>query len=158
MPGASEASSPAVVVPDAEPAQPTAASSKTAEPPSKGLGVWPIVGLLFGTSIVSATTETILTGETGLITGAIFVIMCALCASLIRYQDLAIAVITPPLAFLTGIVVAGQPILLAGDTDHLIIRQGAMVITGLAANAPWIYAGTGAALIVVAVRRWGLHR
>jgi hypothetical protein len=33
-----------------------------------------------------------------------------------------------------------------------------MVIAGLAFNAPWIFAGTGAAAIIVIVRRWILHR
>jgi hypothetical protein len=40
----------------------------------------------------------------------------------------------------------------------LFLREVAMVVAGLAFNAPWIFAGTGAAALIVIMRRWILHR
>ena len=85
-------------------------------------------------------------------------VVSVIAAAVVGYRDLSTAIITPPLAYFTAIVVAGQPSLLAGNTSNLLLRELLMVAAGLASNAPWIFAGTGAAALIVIVRRWMLRR
>ena len=123
-----------------------------------GLGVGMMVLLVFTVTILAALGDTAVNGSITAMTGAIFVVISVIAAATIGYRDLSTTIITPPLAYFTAILIAGQPDLLDGVTDNLLIREGAMVIAGLAFNAPWIFAGTGAAALIVIVRRWILHR
>jgi Domain of unknown function (DUF6542) len=123
-----------------------------------GLGVGLMVLLVFTVTILAALGDTAVNGSITYITGAVFVVISVIAAATIGYRDLSTTIITPPLAYFTAILIAGQPDLLDGATDNLVIREGAMVIAGLAFNAPWIFAGTGAAAVIVVVRRWILHR
>ncbi len=123
-----------------------------------GLGVGMMVLLVFTVTILAALGDTAVNGSITAITGAIFVVISVIAAATIGYRDLSTTIITPPLAYFTAILIAGQPDLLDGVTDNLLIREGAMVIAGLAYNAPWIFAGTGAAALIVIIRRWILHR
>ena len=128
------------------------------ERPSGGLGVGMMVLLVFTVTILAGLGDTAFNGSITYITGAVFVVISVIAAATINYSDLSTAIITPPLAYFTTILIAGQPDLLDGVTDNLLIREAAMVIAGLAFNAPWIFAGTGAAAIIVILRRWILHR
>ncbi len=123
-----------------------------------GLGVGLMVLLVFTVTILTALGDTAVNGSITFITGVVFVVISVVAAATIGYRDMSTTIITPPLAYFTAILIAGQPDLLDGATDNLIIREGAMVIAGLAFNAPWIFAGTGAAALIVIVRRWILHR
>lgn len=123
-----------------------------------GLGVGMMVLLVFTVTILAGLGDTAVNGSITVITGAIFVVISVIAAATIGYRDLSTAIITPPLAYFTTILIAGQPDLLNGVTDNLVIREGAMLVAGLAFNAPWIFAGTGAAALIVIVRRWILHR
>lgn len=125
---------------------------------SGGLGVGLMVLLSFGVTILTALADTFVNGSITFITGAVFVVISVISAATVGYRDLSTTIITPPLAYFTAIVVAGQPELLKGATDNLLIREGAMVVAGLAFNAPWIFAGTGAAALIVIIRRFILHR
>lgn len=117
-----------------------------------------MVLLSFAVTILTAVVDTMLNGSITFITGVVFVVISVIAAATVGYRDLSTTIITPPLAYFTAIVVAGQLDLLTGATDNLLIREGAMVVAGLAFNAPWIFAGTGAAALVVIIRRWILHR
>ena len=123
-----------------------------------GLGVGLMILLVFTVTILTALGDTAVNGSITFITGVVFVVISVVAAATIGYRDMSTTIITPPLAYFTAILIAGQPDLLDGATDNLIIREGAMVIAGLAFNAPWIFAGTGAAALIVIVRRWILHR
>lgn len=123
-----------------------------------GLGVGMMVLLVFTVTILAGLGDTALNGSITAITGVIFVVISVIAAATIGYRDLSTTIITPPLAYFTTILIAGQPDLLNGVTDNLLIREGAMLVAGLAFNAPWIFAGTGAAALIVIVRRWILHR
>lgn len=123
-----------------------------------GLGVGLMVLLSFTVTILTALADTTFNGSITFITGVVFVVISVIAAATVGYRNLSTTIITPPLAYFTAIVIAGQPELLKGATDNLLIREGAMVVAGLAFNAPWIFAGTGAAALVVIVRRWILHR
>lgn len=123
-----------------------------------GLRVGLMVLLVFGVTVATAVADSLVNGSITAITGVAFVVVSVIAAAVVGYRDLSTAIITPPLAYFTAIVVAGQPALLAGNTGNLLIREVAMVVAGLAFNAPWIFAGTGAALLIVTVRRWMLRR
>ncbi|MEI6622638.1 MAG: DUF6542 domain-containing protein [Actinomycetes bacterium] len=86
------------------------------------------------------------------IAGTAFVCTSFVVALLVRRSDLWTAVIAPPLAFLTALIIAGQPSTLT-SAGSLMIREISLVATGLAFNAPFIFGGTIAALIVVLIRR-----
>ncbi len=117
-----------------------------------------MVLIMFTITILTALGDTAFNGSITYITGVVFVVVSVVCAALIRYDALSTTIITPPLAYFTAILIAGQPDLLEGVTDNLLIREVAMLVAGLAFNAPWIFAGTGAALLIVIVRRWILRR
>ncbi len=127
-------------------------------PAPAGLGVGLMVLITFTLTILTALGDTAINGSITAITGAVFVIVSVLAAATVGYRDLSTAIITPPLAYFTAILIAGQPELLRGDRDNLFLREVAMVVAGLAFNAPWIFAGTGAAALIVIMRRWILHR
>lgn len=128
------------------------------EQPTGGLRVSLMVVIMFAVTVLAALGDSIINGSITFITGALFVIVSVVCAATVGYRDLSTAIITPPLAYFTAIVVAGQPALLGGATDNLALREVAMVAAGLAFNAPWIFAGTAAATLIVVVRRFILHR
>lgn len=138
----------------------TVADVTVTEPADRtgGLGVGLMVLLVFTVTILTALGDTAVNGSITYITGIVFVIISVIAAATIGYRDLSTTIITPPLAYFSAILIAGQPDLLDGVTDNLLIREGAMAIAGLAFNAPWIFAGTGAAALIVIVRRWILHR
>lgn len=125
---------------------------------SGGLRVGLMVLVSFVVTIVAALGDTAINGSITFITGAVFVIVSVVCAATVGYRDLSTAIITPPLAYFTAILVSGQASLLNGARDNLLIREVAMVVAGLAFNAPWIFAGTAAAALIVVVRRFILHR
>ena len=114
--------------------------------------------LMFAVTTLTAVGDTAINGGMTFVTGVVFVIISVICAALVGYQDLSTSIITPPLAYFFAILVAGQLTLLKGAQDNLLIREAAMLLGGLAFNAPWIFAGTGAAALIVIVRRFILHR
>lgn len=124
----------------------------------KGLGVGLMALLVFTVTILAAIGDTAVNGSITALTGILFVGICVVAAVTIDYRDLSTAIITAPLAYFTAILVAGQAMILSGSTDNLLIREAAMVLSGLAYSAPWIFAGTGAATLIVIVRRFLLHR
>ena len=128
------------------------------ERPSGGLGVGMMVLLVFTVTILAGLGDTAFNGSITYITGAVFVVVSVVAAATVGYRDLSTTIITPPLAYFTAIAISGQPDLLNGASDNLLLREAAMVAAGLAVNAPWIFAGTGAAALIVIVRRWILHR
>lgn len=133
-------------------------TSPSSDQSAGGLKVGLMVLIMFAVTVLAALGDTAINGSITFITGALFVIVSVVCAATVGYRDLSTAIITPPLAYFTAILVAGQPALFSGATDNLAIREVAMVVAGLAFNAPWIFAGTASAALIVIVRRFILHR
>jgi len=98
-----------------------------------------------------ASIEMITTGSLGWFTGVAFVVACIVVALFIRASDLSTAVISPPLAFLLAIIISTQ-FAAVGASGNLWLHEATTMITSLAFNAPWVFAGTGAALIIVLMR------
>jgi hypothetical protein len=147
-----------VVSPDPDTTvQGVATAPMTDEQPA-GLSVGLMVLISFAVTVLAALGDAAINGSLTFITGGVFVIVSVICAATVGYRDLSTAIITPPLAYFTAILVAGQPALLSGARDNLLLREVGMVVGGLAFNAPWIFAGTAAAAVIVVVRRYILHR
>jgi hypothetical protein len=112
--------------------------------------------LAVGTSLV-ASVEMIAIGSIGWFTGVAFVVACIVVAVFIRSSDLSTAVISPPLAFLFAVVISTQ-FAAVGASGNLWLHEATTMITSLAFNAPWVFAGTGAALIIVLMRASAARR
>lgn len=144
--------------PDAEATVTGVTVTESSPSRSGGLRVSLMVLLMFVVTILAAVGDTAINGNTTYVTGVVFVVISVVCAALVGYQDLSTAIITPPLAYFTAILVAGQIGILKGVQDNLALREVAMLLGGLAFNAPWIFAGTASAALIVVVRRFILHR
>lgn len=146
------------MTPDPDTTVQSSAVDADGERDTGGLRVGLMVLITFAVTVITAVGDAAINGSLTFITGAVFVIVSVICAATVGYRDLSTAVITPPLAYFTAILVAGQLSLLSGPRDNLLIRETGMVVSGLAFNAPWIFAGTASAAIIVIVRRFILHR
>lgn len=134
---------------------PSAASPSPVASPAqaeRGLGTWGVFFLVTGITTVVGLVDMTMNREFTWFTGAAFVVASILGALMVRPRDLWTAVITPPIAFLVALVIAGQPTTITGS-GSLLIREASLVGTGLAFNAPFIFGGTVAALIIVLIRR-----
>lgn len=120
--------------------------------PESGLGTWGVFFLVTGITTVVGFVDMTMNREFTWFTGAAFVIASILGALMVRPRDLWTAVITPPIAFLVALLIAGQPTTITG-TGSLLIREASLLGTGLAFNAPFIFGGTAAALLIVLIRR-----
>lgn len=119
---------------------------------TKGLGTFGVALILIAGTTLVGFVDVFLHNHITIITGAVFVILCAVCAVLVCKRDLWTAVISPPIAFLIALIISGQLDVLR-DQGDFFIKESALVATGLAFNAPYIFGGTILALIIVLIRR-----
>jgi hypothetical protein len=135
-----------------ETARPDESAAGTPKP-GGGTGLtWTGVSVvLIGVTVMMAFADVIVTHGIGTITGVGLVAATLYCALTVRPADLWAAVVTPPLAYLVALLTAGQFTLPSGGS--LLVREGFMVFTGLALNAPWIIGATLLGLVIVLVRR-----
>ena len=119
---------------------------------ASGISVWGVIAIDLLVTTVVGFLDMTLNRQFTWMTGIAFVIACGASALLVRQRDLWTAVITPPLAFLCALIIAGQPSTLGG-TGSPAIREITLIGTGLAFNAPFVFAGTGLALVIVLLRR-----
>lgn len=140
---------------------PTPAAPTPPPPPAAGAqgrwGTWAGFFFVTGITTLTAFAEVYLVGSVGWITGAVFVIVSALSALLMRRRDLATAVITPPLAFLIAVAASAQPAVITAQ-GNLLLQESSAIITAIAFNAPWVFAGTGLALVIALVKGARFHR
>ncbi len=115
------------------------------------INTWVGFLILAVVTTVVASVEMVTIGSLGWFTGIAFVAACIVVAFFIRRSDLSTAVISPPLAFLVAIVISAQ-FAAVGAAGNLWLHEATTMITSLAFNAPWVFAGTGAALIIVLMR------
>ncbi|MGB2968477.1 MAG: DUF6542 domain-containing protein [Candidatus Nanopelagicales bacterium] len=140
---------PAMSQPIPSPAATEAAASTGA---NTGFSTLYVALTITGATTVAAIIDMIINRRLTIITGIVFVLVCIFTAFKVRPSDLWTAVITPPLAFLVALIISGQVTALSGSGD-LLLREATVIATGLAFNAPFVFGGTIAALIVVLVRR-----
>lgn len=149
----------------AERIEPMTAAAPTAQthapepvsPPESGLSTIPVFLIIFGITTAVGLVDMYLNRQFTYLTGAAFVIASMIGALLVRPRDLWTAVISPPIAFLAALIVAGQPTTITG-TGSLLLREASLIGTGLAFNAPFVFGGTIAALIIVLIRRPRIKR
>lgn len=117
----------------------------------RGMKTWGVVLVDLVITTVAAIVDLRLYGQLTWITGGAFVLACLVTSLSVRRRDLSVAVITPPLAFVAAVAISAQTVAL-GSTGSLMLREGKIIVTSLAFNAPYVFAGTGLALVIVALR------
>lgn len=121
------------------------------------LNAWGGFALITAATSLIGVVEYGIVGSIGWLTGVVFLVSTIFVALAIRMRDIATAVISPPLAFFVAALVSAQP-WLAGETGNFWLLQGTSLITALAFNAPWVFAGTFAALAIALFRAFVMHR
>ncbi len=116
-----------------------------------GMKTWGVVLVDVLATTIAAIVDLRLNLHLTWITGAVFVTVCVITAIAVRRRDLSIAVITPPLAFVFAVAVAAVTSSV-GEAGSMMIRMSRDIFASLAFNAPFVFAGTGLALIIVAIR------
>lgn len=116
-----------------------------------GMKTWSVVLVDVLATTIAAIVDLRLNLHLTWITGSVFVTVCVITALAVRRRDLSIAVITPPLAFVFAVAVAAVTSSV-GETGSMVIRMSRDLFASLAFNAPFVFAGTGLALIIIAVR------
>lgn len=119
---------------------------------ASGISTLVVFLIIAGATTLAGFADMFINRQFTWLSGVTFVVASIIAALLVRQRDLWTAVIAPPLAYLTALLIAGQPSTLT-SAGSLIIREVSLVGTGLAFNAPYIFGGTLAALIVVLIRR-----
>ncbi len=125
--------------------------------PQNGLTTFAVVVIIVGLTAAVGFIDMAMNRQLTWWSGAVFIIACGICALAVRPRDLWMAVVVAPLCYLAALVIAGQPTTVSGG-GSLLLREVAMIGTGLAFNAPFIFGGTALALIIVLIRRAGLMR
>lgn len=115
-------------------------------------GTWSGFFLILTATTVAGFADEFLFGSSTWLTGAVFVVASVLAALMVRRRDLVTAVISPPLAFVVALLITAQPDALRGG-GNLFVKEASALITGLAFNAPWVFGGTLAALVIITARR-----
>ncbi|WP_183091703.1 DUF6542 domain-containing protein [Streptomyces radicis] len=95
-------------------------------------------GVLATVSMVAAAWLCEPLGGAPALYGVLYVLTCAATAIWVRPADLVTAPIAAPIAFATGLLCSAGPM---------------QTLTELALRAPWVFAGTLTACVVVLVRR-----
>jgi hypothetical protein len=85
-----------------------------------------------------------------------FLAGCLLTALLVHREDLLAAVVMPPLAYVTVVFFAGVVDPPAGS-GPMLLRQGVVVLNEVVLDAPILFGGTGAA-VLLAGARWAGSR
>ncbi|MDQ1307934.1 MAG: hypothetical protein QG671_3768 [Actinomycetota bacterium] len=115
-------------------------------------GTWSVFFLILAATTLAGLADEFLFGASTWLTGAVFVAASILAALLVRRRDMVTAVISPPLAFVVALLITAQADALRGG-GNLFVKEASALVTGLAFNAPWVFGGTLAALVIIAARR-----
>ncbi len=125
----------------------------SAAPHAQGrFGTWSVFFLILAATTLAGFADEFLFGASTWLTGAVFVGASILAALLVRRRDMVTAVISPPLAFVVALLITAQADALRGG-GNLFVKEASALVTGLAFNAPWVFGGTLAALVIIAARR-----
>ena len=121
------------------------------------LNSWGGFGVITAVTTAVGLLEYAAVGSIGWLTGIFFVAASAFVALAIRPADMPTAVISPPIAFLVAAVLSAQP-WIVGSAGNFWVLQATSLVTALAFNAPWVFAGTLTALAIVLFRRYAMGR
>ena len=80
-----------------------------------------------------------------------FIAGCALAALLVHREDLRLAITLPPLAYCV-LALAGGALGSSPRTGSLVRQESLELVSALVLGAPILFAATGAAVVVAAVR------
>lgn len=134
----------------------TATAAGSAEAPdalrsgARGLTYLGVVTVVAVPTLLVGLAQALIWDRVGWLTGLVLVATSCYAALTVRRPDFSAAIVVPPLAFLLTILVAGQ--LTLTDGASLLVREGFVIVRGLAENAPWILGATALAAIIVLVR------
>lgn len=106
---------------------------------------------------LAALLEVSLTGEVSWLSGGALTVTSAFVAFAIRRQDLATAIISPPLAYLLAVIVSAQ-VAVVGASGSFWLLEATTILSGLAFNAQWVFFATGLAAVIVFLRRMAERR
>lgn len=117
----------------------------------RGLTALGAVGLALGLGLVGGTID-VLTGP-GLRTlfALTFVVGSALAAWLVRHEDLRVAVIMPPLVYVTLALIGGA-MENAGEPGSFFTQQALELANALVLGAPVLLVATGLAVAIAVFR------
>ena len=115
-----------------------------------GLGAVAVFILVTGFTVLIAFANAILTDSIGALTGIALVVVSAYAAATVSMRDRFWAVVTPPIAFLTATVTAGQ--LTTTDSGGFWVQQGLLIPFTLGQNVVWILVATAVAALTIWVR------
>lgn len=121
------------------------------------LNSWGGFAVTTAVTAVIGLIEYAIVGSIGWLTGIFFVGASAFVALAIKPADLATAVISPPIAYFVAAIISAQPSII-GSTGNFWVLQATSLVTALAFNAPWVFAGTLVALGIVLFRRYAMGR
>lgn len=127
-----------------------AATPDTARSGARGLTYLGVVTVVTVPTLLVGLAQALIWDRVGWLTGLVLVATSCYAALTVRRPDFSAAIVVPPLAFLLTILVAGQ--LTLTDGGSLLVREGFVIVRGLAENAPWILGATALAAIIVLVR------
>lgn len=130
------------------PAPPAAASAPRSA--ANGLTYLGVVTVVAVPTLLVGLAQALIWDRVGWLTGLVLLATSCYAALTVRRPDFSAAVVVPPLAFLLTILVAGQ--LTLTDGASLLVREGFVIVRGLAENAPWILGATALAAIIVLIR------
>ena len=114
-----------------------------------GLTAVGIVVVSLGACLVAGLIDTFLGDGISWIFGVVFILVSMYTAAQARYADRWVAVINAPLVFVTVLLVTS----LVGPGEGSVTGKALDVGTALAEKAPLLWAGTGAALLIVVLRQ-----
>jgi len=116
-----------------------------------GLRALAVFILVTGFTVLIAFANAILTGSIGALTGIALVVVSAYAAATVSMRDRFWAMVTPPIAFLTATVTAGQ--LTTTSSGGFWVKQGLLIPFTLGQNVVWILVATAVAVLIVWVRQ-----
>lgn len=136
--------SPGAAGQDAEDQAEAAVRPAAGPPRLTGLGTWVVITLL---SVLGGALDSWVSGGPGVLFGLVFLAACVGGGLWVRRQDLSAAPVSAPIAFTLALA-------LTGDSGGGGLSGHAMgVLTGLATETGWLYAGTLCAALIAAVRK-----
>lgn len=138
------------VAPGKPAAGPPPASVAPTAVAASGLTYLGVITVVAVPTLLVGLAQALIWDRVGWLTGLVLVATSIYAALTVRRPDFSAAVVVPPLSFLLTILVAGQFTLAEGGS--LLVREGFVIVRGLAENAPWILGATALAAVIVVVR------
>ena len=95
--------------------------------------------------------------QLGIVFAALFIGGCVVATLAAHREDLLACVVSPPLVYVALMLISGS-LSSQGRSGSLVSRQALELVNELILGAPVLLAGTGAALVLAALRALGRRR